>query len=429
MHYEQTDFMKYIYFLRLLVIFLFGNLYALAFIIVTLYGRHLLISPFELTIFPSMALGSLFCSFIPGERYLARWFKFRYALIATVVIAISLVALTLVAQRVEFVHYRSTSLIVICAMMGLCLGYLKAEYHVRLFQVITGKLYAVLAAMAFLLGVFSVYCFFYPMDVVFILIQATPNYSPLIISAIIIVLLLWLLGMIDQSIISNPSYYVTHYITETDNYHSEQVQLQLGFLSVLAIQIALAWGTTWAFYLQKVYDAEWLHRVLGNFRYAVFMMILAFAVILITGFLMWLLSKKFIFYLVQSVSLIITLGILITMVFTGIESEWLAKVSGFVLVAMSAMLLVVFQYYVILFFKGQLIRAFVPIAIGLSSFLMTIIWIATPILIMYSKSVLGFLVVTALALIFLFIVASISTFKRLDQMRLTYQRADNSLPS
>ncbi|MCF6767068.1 hypothetical protein L3V86_01620 [Thiotrichales bacterium 19S11-10] len=383
----------------------------------------MLISPFELTIFPSMALGSLFCSFIPGDRYLLKRFRARYALSATVIIAFCLVCLTVVAARVEFVHYRSTSLIVICAMMGLCLGYLKAEYHVKLFQVVTNEFSMILAASVFLLGVFIVYSFFYPMDVVFILIQATPHYTPLITSAMLIVILLWVLGVIDQRFTVNTNYYQTHYMTESDTYHSEQVQLQLGFLSVLAIQIALTWGAAWTFYLQKVYDSEWLHRVEGNLRYAVLMMIAALVVILITAFIIKILPRKVMFYLMQGINLLAIVSILTSMLFLGMESEILAKISGFVLVGVCTMLLVVFQYHVVVFFKGQLIRAFVPIAIGLSSFLMATVWITTPILITYSSSMLGFLIIGVLGVVLLFIIASLSTYKRLDQVRMSYLKA------
>lgn len=399
--------MNYIYFLRLLVCFLFGSFYALIFVVVTIYGRHILISPFALTMFASMALGSLLCSFLPGTKKIISSFWLRYGLLALIIAGLSLVGVSVLASQIGFFYYRSALLIVVCASLGFSVGYLKSEAHVRLFQVVHDKLSIAMASGAFFLGVFAIYSFLYPMDIALILNKIHPHYSHSIIVGFMIIALIVIVSFYERYLTLKQGG-VKQYSEASpyEHYSSARIQMQLGFLIIIAFQLTLVWSVVWILYIKDVYTENWNHSLISNMRLATSMMLVSFVTIILSGFLIRYLKQHLIFYIAQTVNLVPSLFILLLILILGATAKPLTVIGTLVLIISSVMQIIFYHYYLIQFFKGQLIRAFVPILLGMVGFLISISWVIAPVLILYSNHFLSALVVTLLAIVlFLSIVA------------------------
>jgi hypothetical protein len=334
---------------------------------------YMIVLPSVMGLFPSMVLGALMCSMIGGGKFLIEKINLTFRLFSSILICLGIFILGLAAQ-VFFKN--SIYAIMLCSILGLAMGYTFADWHVLLYRSIYSNKLIIITSLIFVIGYFCAVALY---GLLFSILEIWQTYTASMVICFILALLLVAVTYIDGLVNQANSNVLT---TVINDFFS--VQLKLLFL-IFAVSQVIILAVLIEFCVQKnIYGKQWASDLTNSG--ASWLAIISILFYLLVGvYLLNKFNKKYLFFFAQVVVVITICLFLVNMLFMS-QYSILLYMCVFFAYGGAILMSIVFNLYVITFFKSGVIGIFVPITTAIFLFFITLYQSVAPVLVTISIS-------------------------------------------
>ena len=360
--------MKISYCIRVFASFLFGMLFALFVVSVNQEKTYMIVLPSIMGLLPSMVLGALMCSLVPGEAYLIRKILLNLRLFSIIFISLGIF---IFGFLVQIFFTDNVYAIIFSALFGLFLGYTFADWHVSLYRVTFGRVLITISAIIFIFGqYFSIGLY----GILSVALDSQQAYPVSIIICFIYSLILVVVTYVDGVIKTEKSDYVAPVLNDF-----LLTQMQLLLLIFLAAQAVLLLAVVEFCFQENVNENQWIQGFshLGNIWSTV---ISAFISLVISVYVLNRFGKRYLVYIAQLLSIVVLVFFVVN-IMIDYRYELLLYICAFLAQSSAIFLFIMFNCLVIDFFKTGTIRIFVPITSAILLFFLSLYQSVVPVLV------------------------------------------------